>query len=240
MFKDFSELFTNLMILVLLLCVGFYFFGEKSKSNAAQQSPGEKVVRRDRFPADSPVVFFDEKSAGASTFFGKPMNREQSEWLKNYTFKIKNLTDKKISYLSLRFDFPETKKTGSEMSYRVSYGHATVMSGDHKEMVVGEGNSSLVLKPNENLEVSLEGEYEDLVRFLSTRDSISNLNTVLIRLGSVIFEDGTQWAPSSGYTKSDPANPGRRLKDAAPPLIPLSKVKESIEKSDNKQLDRKD
>lgn len=43
-------------------------------------------------------------------FSEKPVIIEQSDWLKNLSFKVRNLTHKKITYISFRMEFPETRE----------------------------------------------------------------------------------------------------------------------------------
>ncbi|HEY0658963.1 MAG TPA: hypothetical protein VGD05_10840, partial [Pyrinomonadaceae bacterium] len=125
--------------------------------------------------------------------------KQETDWLKDFTMKFKNNSDKPITYMRVEIDFPETKSSGNIMSFPLSYGTSPLFA-IKKEVVTS-------IKPSENVELHFsEKQYNSLKTFIETRHLIDSLTKVDVRIVFVFFEDGTGW--STGHLiEPDPNNP---------------------------------
>lgn len=134
--------------------------------------------------------------------FGESFDAE-ADWVKNLSFKLENISDKKILYIRVNVNFPETRLTGYMMSYQVSF-------GQRPDSKLKQINPPMLLKPGEILEVSLDKEKDRIYNFVGERQPIELIREVELEMGFILFEDRTAWSVGS-FMRQDPDNPDRYI-----------------------------
>jgi len=127
---------------------------------------------------------------------------ESDDWPKRLSFEIESIAAKPIVYLEVNLNFPETKSSGSMMSYPIKLG----IRPDVKTSVTGE---PLLLMPGDKLNINVSEHYQKLERFISGRHPMNQIRRAQIEIGFIIFQDGTAWA--GDFMRPDPAKPGRYI-----------------------------
>lgn len=211
----------NETVILLGVCVvsgvlGFAF-GGSHKVTAGPSQPSlprqsdEKLIERYERPGE-PFEFgnlsarktkielrqkFNAKSLGESE-----VNPE--DWLENLEFSLKNKLGKQITFILAQLQFPETEVSGPKMVYSLRVGIPPTPS----ENDVKYGRP-LALAPGNRVIVTLSSEeLNQLKQFLALRNfKLSGLNKVVIRIVSVLFEDGMKWEMDY-YYKPNPSAPG--------------------------------
>lgn len=131
------------------------------------------------------------------------------DWLKGVAFKLKNVSDKEIIYIDLSLDFPETQSSGQEMSFPITRGRRPGLRS--------MANEPFSAKPGEEFTITLgESQYQRLSRFIEERHPLSRINTVIVRIGFVIFSDGIAWG-AGDYYRQDPNNPNNYISVGSQP-----------------------
>lgn len=174
-----------------------------SSLNAGDMSAqnSEKSLTKTESYDNEPLRIVEVKAANKSVKLGEKFEGDD-DWIKNASIRVKNVSDKAIIYIEIDFNFPETKTSGNEMSYRLKLGHRP---GAH------DPNPPLQLKTGDETVLSLDGErYDQLVRFLEQRHPMSGIRKAIIRIGFVVFADGTGWSGGL-FHRRDPNNPNRYI-----------------------------
>jgi hypothetical protein len=136
------------------------------------------------------AVKFGEKVAGGD------------DWLKGAKFRLKNSSGKKIVFIELDVNFPETRASGAEVSYRINLGRIPNIS---------HSAEPLSILPGAEVEADVDDKrYGDLVKLVEHRHRISDISRALVQVGFVVFEDGTAWSAGVFY-RQDAENPRRWL-----------------------------
>lgn len=220
MFKNYFRL----VFVFLIILVGGVYLADAQEADSSTQGK-EKIITKEPYLPEYPVVITTGKVGEiAFDFSKKPIEIEQSDWLKDFSFNVKNLTNKKIIYLSFNISFPDTAANGLNiMNLQPRYGQTEGFTRDGKPLImrstVNRKTPLVELEPSKEFNISLEGDYEDLFRFIETRQPMSTINKVHVSFSMVGFEDGTFWSYGGYYFKYDQDNPGRQIKLPAPELI---------------------
>lgn len=207
--KRFSNLFTTLTtiiqnrkitiaLIIANICLLTLYVGgwSYSKSRTPRSQGNEKIVEKHFAPKNEPIEITEPKIKAKTIKLGEKFE-DESDWLKYLTFKVKNRSDKPITFLQIDLDFPETKTTGSIMMHQLFIGQRP----DFRSTL---NNPPLYLKPNETIEISLEPEYSAIKRLIELRQpSVENINKLIIRTSEVMFEDSTLYS-GGGIFKRNP------------------------------------
>lgn len=142
----------------------------------------EKAVLKHPGPKKEPFEITEIRVKTKALKFGE-IFEDESDWLKHLTFKVKNRSDKPITFLQMDLDFPETEETaGAIMMHQLFFGQRP----DFKSTL---NNLPLYIKPNEAMVISLEREYDDIKTFIELKlPTIGRVNKLTIRTSSIIFE----------------------------------------------------
>ena len=125
---------------------------------------------------------------------------ESDDWPRRLSLEVQSLATKPIVYLEINLNFPDTRATGSLMSYPVKL-------GIRPDLNVPRENAPLRLMPQEKKIISVRNQYESLKQFIVRRHPMSDIRKIQVEIGFIIFDDGTAWAGE--YLKADPSKPGR-------------------------------
>jgi hypothetical protein len=167
----------------------------------AQGQGREKVIEK-AFTRNEVVEFSETRVSHRDVEPGKGFEADD-EWLNRLFVKVRNISKKPIVFLEVGFDFPETKTTGSEMSYRVTF-------GQRPNSTFPQNHDPIFMLPGDSLGIPLEKEYTNLKSFVERRRRITDIHKVELSVVFVIFADKTGWA-AGNYYRQDPENPDRYL-----------------------------
>lgn len=170
-----------------------------SGSIASGPNPQDKIVLGEevRNTKNDPVIVGDIRVRTKAVAKGEAFEADD-DWLKNLSFKLHNGSDKTVTYMAVDLVFPETAESGLPMLRPLQFGHWPGRSVATR--------TPLLLKPNETLNVSLEGQYAALKSFLESRQPIGTIKKVKVAVYVLFFEDGTRW-DLGVYSKPDPTSP---------------------------------
>lgn len=161
-----------------------------------------KTITREHPRRNDPVQITDLKLRDKEAQLNKEFEAED-DWLKELSFKLKNISNKNITYVVVELSFPDSKATGHLMVRDFRFGRRP-----------GEPNPTsepLLLEPEKTIHISLAEQYTGIKSFLERRQSIRTHKTLKIRPFAIYFEDGTQWSGGDFY-RPDPSAPGRYFK----------------------------
>ena len=205
-----------IQILVLfVVCVVASMIGFAVRNNASAPKPNQP----------SALQRSDEKVVEIKEYSGKPYDvselsvkkvkilpgeklkvrsvAESEDWLDGLEFNIKNKWDKQIIWIHIELDFPETAVGGSLMIGNLDMGiHPQATENDKKY------GKPLALNPGETVTYTLSKQWLAVIKkFLEQGGfQLANLNKVVIRISSTIFNDGTSWSEGNWF-RYDPKSP---------------------------------
>ncbi len=196
---------SHMLLLSAMLVLAFAYWGKKvsSTTNLAAISSQKKERKIEKAFSSTPQVQISTVKSGKTVRKMGEKFEDDEDWLKKLSFQIQNTSSKSIIYLSLNLNFPETKSSGSMMSYPLNF-------GQRPNARFKTNNAPLLLKPGDTLQISVDESYDELIRFVEERHARTNLHEVQIEIGFIIFEDNTAWSAGMFY-KPDPENPGRYI-----------------------------
>jgi hypothetical protein len=187
---------------LLLITVGapIVFFGTQSVFISFSQSADgrEKHLSRPSMRQEPFEIVSIESDHEPIAVDEKFVRNE--DWLKDFSIAFKNKTDKTITSFTLNLFFPETTKTGNIMMYPLIYG-TPLPAAIRGERLVKIG-------PNETFTIKVdEQEFQKLKKFLIRRHELRFLTKIEMRVGFVLFDDGTAW--DGQFRIPDPDDPKR-------------------------------
>lgn len=162
----------------------------------------EKYVGKYASYSNEPVIITDLKIKGRPTQINSSV-AEEEDWLNGLTFKIGNISKKKIVFIYVEMLFPETKIVlGNPFAFDLRYGADPRLNDTPA--------TEQPVEPGKEAEFVVSGEsYQKLKRIIETRITpIRNINSVQINILRVVFDDETAWATGS-FMHRDPNNPKR-------------------------------
>jgi hypothetical protein len=178
----------------LIVCL--VVFSRTDMQGAGGQT-GQKVIEK-AFTRNEVVQFTEIKVSQDVIEPGKSFDADD-EWLNKTFVKVKNISGKAIVYLELALDFPETKATGSVMSYRVVFGQ---LPGSR----FPQRHDPLFMLPGDTLEIPLQQHYAKIKSFVEERHRITDISKAELGINFVVFTDKTCWF-AGNFCRQDPNNP---------------------------------
>jgi hypothetical protein len=86
-----------------------------------------------------------------------------------------------------------------------------VFGGRRSDVPTLQGNPPLLLMPNQSTEFSLAAEFDELKRLIEPRHSrVGAINDINVRLGEVMFEDGTLYSGGAIFKRNPDASDPRK------------------------------
>jgi hypothetical protein len=188
------------ILIVAVFFVGLLTVGlhpSRSKSIPANPKPAgqqlapspSKYIGKYRVYPNEPVVIDSVKIKGNLVNINSKIKSDEG-WLQGLSFKVRNISNKNIVYLSLELLFPETKTDKPVLAFPLRYGK--------KPTEPNQAATLNSLAPNQETEFIISGsQYENLKRFIELRTPIANINAANIDVIFVMFSDDTGWATGS-------------------------------------------
>jgi len=161
----------------------------------------KKKVEKHFAPVNVPIEITEPKVKGKALTLGEEFD-DDSDWLKHLTFKIRNRSEKPITFFHLDLDFPETAATGPVMMHQLFFGRRS-------DVIETLSNALVYLPPNGEIEVSLDSEFSSIKRLIEHRQgSVEKISKLVIRIGEVMFEDGALYSGGGIFRPNpDPSSP---------------------------------
>lgn len=139
-----------------------------------------------------------------------------SAWLKNITLKLKNVSDKSITYVVVFLTFPDTAKERASSGLDLPSAQANTKGLPGLDQIfVGVDperkflREELRLAPGESLELRLATEYSKISQLMRLLDlPMEQVNQMEIEIHAALFSDGSMMQAGMMY-KRDPVNPRR-------------------------------
>lgn len=179
-----------------MLSVCLFIFSRTDMRGAGGQA-GQKVIEK-AFTRNEVVEFTEMKVSQNAVEPGKAFDADD-DWLNKGFVKVRNISNKPIVYLEVALDFPETKATGSVMSYRVVFGQ---MPGSR----FPQRHDPIFMLPGDTLQIPLDEHYPKIKSFVEHRHRITDIRKLELGINFVIFADKTCWA-AGNFCRQDPNNP---------------------------------
>lgn len=170
----------------------------------ATQELQERIIERLPAEQNEPIAITDIKVGGKSISLDKKF-RATDEWLRSLVVSIKNKSDKRILFASIRLQFPRPVGGPERLSiFDMSRGNTalTTRPPTDEERMVGFGR-------DETVDISLSPQqFAGLRDFLSASQYPYSIEKVDLSIGHVIFADDTMWYAGS-EAQRDPKDPSR-------------------------------
>lgn len=203
---------SNLLVLIL------YVSGWTREAPQEPRLRGkERAVNKAFAPPSEPVEFAGLKVKEKAARLGDKFEGE-GDWLRGVAFSIKNRADRPIVWARLDVTFPETAATGPVMLHQIFLGR-------RPDLPQTAAAAPLRLMPKETLEVSLAPEYDRIKRLIELRHaSVELVHEVDLRLGEVLYEDGTLWSGGQLFKRNpDAGQPRKWLRVSEGPKTPAGR-----------------
>ena len=171
-------LVANLFLLTL------YVTGLSSTVLGQLGPQNKKRVGKHKTYLKLPIEIFEPKIRDTPIALGEEFDGDV-DWLKGLRFKIRNNSEKPITWIGINLVFPATRLTGPVMVDQLFVGQRPDMRTK---------NPPLDLKPGEELEVSMESHFDSIKRLIESRGRLDNVNDVDINVDEVMFSDGTLYS----------------------------------------------
>ncbi|MDX6404310.1 MAG: hypothetical protein QOH70_1765 [Blastocatellia bacterium] len=129
-----------------------------------------------------------------------------SDWLRNLTLKVRNKSEKVITYIVLDLTFPQT---ATNEHPRVGL-HQVFLGVDPDGKFP---RPALRVAPNESLEIPLATRFKDIKTLVEFSRSIENVTEMEVRIHQVLFDNGTLFETGTYYRRnSDPNDPRKWIR----------------------------
>lgn len=129
-----------------------------------------------------------------------------SDWIKDLTLKLRNTSDKTITYIQVNLHFPEVTRNGRTALHQIFLG-VDPDGRFHRE--------ELRLAPHQTIEIPLSVRYVDLKNLVEKGEgmSLANVTKLWVEFHSALFEDGTLFEVGTLYRRNpDQTDPRKWLK----------------------------
>jgi hypothetical protein len=101
------------------------------------------------------------------------------DWLSDFKIKLKNVSDKTVVYVEIKFNFTEASAVGNELSFTIELGNRPGSATN---------KASMALKPRQTKNYLLnKTEYQALAAFVKEHRKRSQLDRIEVKVGSVLF-----------------------------------------------------
>jgi hypothetical protein len=129
------------------------------------------------------------------------------DWFKNIVVVIRNVSNKKLVFVSGQLRFPETGDATAEhlaVMARISAGQRPERSRSPDDVP----GPPILVGPGQEATVPIVETFERVKAMIERRRSLSDITTCFVGFNTLYFDDGTEWQ-SGLYLRADPNTPGR-------------------------------
>jgi hypothetical protein len=153
----------------LVLAVVCILLAAQTTASRAVNPQGKESVRIVELTSGKKTVDLDHPFANGD------------DWLSYFKIRLKNVSDKTVVYVEIKFNFTEASDAGNELSFTIELGNKPGTTTT---------KASMALKPRKAKNYLLnKTEYQALAAFVKERRKTSQLDKVEVKVGSVLFAD---------------------------------------------------
>ncbi|HEY9286030.1 MAG TPA: hypothetical protein VIP46_21445 [Pyrinomonadaceae bacterium] len=165
---------------------------------------GAKKIIREPIINREPVEIGDVRFKSKAVKFGDELDGDET-WLRDVSVKVRNVSDKTITYFRLNFVFADPRPGAVNTQ--------NVMLGRRTDFPMTSRNEPLRLAPGESATVSLAAYFDEIKSLVEPRHGwIGNVNEVAVSLGDALFEDGTLYSGGAVFRRNpDESSPRKWL-----------------------------
>lgn len=171
--------------------------------------PQNRKRVENRSSSDVPVELIEIKVKEKAVLLKQDFEGEVY-WLKDLKFKIKNRSEKPVTWIGINLIFPETRATGLVMLHQLFIGQRSDMPSTLTS------NPPLDLKPGEEKEISLEPEFDQIRRLIKLRGRVEDINDVELTIDEVMFADDTLYSGSNMWRRNPDTSSARKWLKISP------------------------
>lgn len=199
-------------LLVLTLYAGGWAHAPSSASGKAAGGGGNplfvqggtKKIIREPIINKEPIEIGDVKFKGRAVKFGDDLDGDET-WLKDVSVKVRNVSDKTITCVSLAFVFPDNVRADAVITHHVFLGRRPDF------FPLTSRNEPLRLAPGESATVSLTSHLDEIKSLVEPRYGwVGNVNQVAVNLSDALFEDGTLYSGGAVFRRNPDASSPRK------------------------------
>jgi hypothetical protein len=185
----------QMLLLILGLALSFTFYTPRTLSS---NSHGELKLITAQNWGHQPVEVTDLRLNGKPLALGRSFKSNESDWIRELSFNLRNTSDKPISHARFELQFP-LKDTPRRAFYvqELEYGQASALSSSTKSM-----------KPGETVELTLNVNV-DLLKKIVREKAVGqylNMNTAQLSAEIIEFTDKTSWVAGEWMRFDDQKN----------------------------------
>ena len=168
---------------------------------------GEDLSQPDR----DPVIITNLKVGNRQVAFKTPFDGED-EWMKDLSFEVKNHSTKTVTHVGVELFFSDSNSSAPRMVRQLRFG---LRPGRQDQ----SNSAPISLKPGEHIDVLMNEQYATLKTFLERMQPVKSLDSLMIRVYLVFFDDGTKWDLGNFYVPDTAKPSGFRMVDAPAGII---------------------
>ena len=160
----------------------------------------QRRVQRVSGPPNEPLEVFEPKLRTTQIAFGQVLESTDVDWIKDLNFKIKNRSNKPITFIHIDVLFPETRAIGPVLVHQLFLGQRSDMSSTLIN------NLPLKLLPDKEELVSLEPAYARIKSLIEHTNKVEDIHDVEIEVYEVMFADDTLWSGGAFWKRNPDTN----------------------------------
>ena len=193
------------VVLTALLLTTLVGLGLPLVIHTHSQQKRERVIKKASQP-NEPMDLEDIQVRGSgkttesvsvgTTFLG------DEDWLKGLTVKVKNKSGKSIAYAELYVYVATSENEDKPIRLSLRYGVTPAACSETD----ASNQPKLILHGNSTTLVLSDNEYDQAKALLTEKNVTTDFKQVEMRIGMVIFDDGTAWK-NGAVLHRDPNNP---------------------------------
>lgn len=194
-------------IIVVALTITLAALANNLKSNAQGEKPNpkadrtnERLIQKTTNSAirNEPVEFTLVKTKKRDVQPGKAFEDADNDWLKGFTVRAQNTSQRTITYIDVTFSFKRAKDGANSDQPRLI---DTLIHGS-----MSNTPNQAKLRPGESADLVLSDSRLDVLKEILAKTGYpASIKHIKFFLGQVIFEDGTMWSLGHWYQR-DPKN----------------------------------
>ena len=118
-----------------------------------------------------------------------------SDWVKDLTLKLRNTSDKTITYIQLNLHFPEVTRNGRTALHQIFLG--VDPDGQFRR-------EELRLAPQQTIEIPLSVRYADIKNLVENGGQVSlgNVTQLWVEFHAALFDDGTLFEAGTVFRRN--------------------------------------
>ena len=171
-----------------------------------QLSPQKKKIEKHATVAKEPIEILGAKINDIPIALGSEFDGD-GDWLQGLKLRIRNKSEKPIVWIGINLLFPETRQSGPVMLDQLFIGQRPDMKTT---------NLPLDLKPDQDIEVTVESHLESIRRSLKKGGRSDDLNHLDINIDEVMFADGTLYSGDAIWKRNPDASSPRKWVKISP------------------------